>query len=264
MAVFASNPKMQFFDSSGNPLSSGKVYTYEVTTTTNKATYPTLADAVAGTNANANPVVLDSRGEAAIVLTGPTKFKIDDSTDSNIYTVDNYYPATNGAVYDSNNKLILTLTATASAVNSVVIKNNSTGVRPEINAAGESNIGITFRDSNGNELFRTSSVASAVNFIDITNSATGSGVTFTANGDDTNIDINLLPQGTGVVNLKGTATSAAEVRFFEDTDNGTNYIGLKAPTSIATSITYVLPSANGTATQKLTTDGNSPATLTWS
>lgn len=264
MAVFASPPKVQFFDINGDPLSGGFVYTYEVTTTTNKATYPTLSDAVAGTNANTNPVELDSRGEAVICLTGPTKFLIKDADLQTIYTVDNYYPSSNGAIYDSNNKLILTLTPTASAVNSVEVKNNSTGANPEINAKGEANIGITFRDSNGNELFKTSSISSAVNFIEITNSVTGSGVTFTANGDDTNVDINFLPKGTGAVNVKGTSTSAAEVRLFEDTDNGTNYIGLKAPASIVTSITYVLPSVNGTAAQKLTTDGNSPATLTWS
>lgn len=264
MAFYAFTPKVQFFDSNGDPLSSGKVYTYEVGTTTNKASYPTMADAIAATNANANPVVLDSRGEAVICLTGPTKFKIDTSADVNVYTADNFYPMTNGVMYDSNNKVVFTMTATASAVNSIAVKNNSTGVNPEISSVGEADIGIMFRDSNGNELFRTSSVSAAVNFIDITNSATGTGITFTANGDDTNIDVNFQAKGTGVVNVKGTATSAAEVRFFEDTDNGTNYVGLKAPASVATSYTLVLPTTVGTSTQKLTTDGANPATLTWS
>ncbi len=265
MAVFAANPRMQFFDLNGDPLSGGFVYTYEVTTTTNKATYPTLADAVAGTNANANPIELDSKGETVICLTGPTKFVVKDSTLSTIETTDNYYPSSNGSVYDSNNKLILTLTATASAVNSVEVKNNSTGVNAEINAKGEATRGLTFRDSNGNELFRMTSMAAAVNFIDFTNSATGVACTMTLSGDDTNIGYFIQPKGTGVVGILGTADSAAELRLYEDTDNGSNYIGFKAPASIATSYTMVYPTGPGSSTQKLTSDGATPiTTLTWS
>jgi hypothetical protein len=261
MAVWAHTPKMQFFDSNGDPLTSGKVYTYEVGTTTNKATYPTLADAVALTNANANPVVLDSRGEAVIVITGPTKFLVATSADSTIYTVDNFYPETNGNIYDSNNKIILKLTAVASAVNRVEIKNAATGNAPIIKAEGEANIGLQFLDSNGNELFVLAGLTSAVNYVKISNSATGSGVVFSALGDDTNIDINFEPKGTGVANFKGTSTSSAELRLFEDTDNGTNYVGLKAPASISASVTYTLPSADGTNGYQLTTNGS--GTLSW-
>jgi len=62
-------PPQQFFDSDGDVLAGGKIYTYEAGTSNNKATYPTFDDAVAGTNANANPVVLDSEGRAQIWLT---------------------------------------------------------------------------------------------------------------------------------------------------------------------------------------------------
>lgn len=56
-------PKMQFFNAAGtSPLSGGKVFTYAPGTTTKQATYPTSADAIAGTNANPNPVILDSSG----------------------------------------------------------------------------------------------------------------------------------------------------------------------------------------------------------
>ena len=261
MAVWAHTPKMQFFDTNGDPLSSGKVYTYEVGTTTSKASYPTLADAIALTNANANPVVLDSRGEAVIVITGPTKFKVDTSADVTVYTVDNFYPETNGNIYDSNNKIILKLTAVASAVNRVEIKNQATGVAPSIGSNGESNIGLQFLDSNGNELFTLTGVTSAVNYVNITNTATGSGVVFSALGDDTNIDVLFQPKGTGICGIKGTSTASAEVRLFEDTDNGTNYVGLKAPASLAASVTYTLPTADGSNTQKLTTNGS--GTLSW-
>ena len=55
-------PGEQHFDRNGNPLSNGQLYTRETDGVTDKAVYPTEADATAGTNALANPVVLDSEG----------------------------------------------------------------------------------------------------------------------------------------------------------------------------------------------------------
>jgi len=261
MAVFASTPKVQFFDSSGDPLSGGKVLTYDVGTTNNKATYPTLADAVAATNANANPVILDSRGEAVICLTGPTKIVVTDSADVAVYTVDNYYTHSNGILYDSNGNEVLELTATASAVNNIEVKNQSTGVNAEVNASGEATRGITLRDSNGNELLTLTSIASAVNFIDIDNGATGEGCTITCSGGDTNVSFFVQPKGTGVVGILGTADTSAEVRLYEDTDNGSNYIGFKPPAAITTSVTFTLPDGDGSNTQVIQTDGS--GALTW-
>ena len=94
MAKFLGTPKVQYLDSNGDPLVGGKLYTYDPGTTDNKATYPTLADAVAKTNANANPVILDSRGEASVVLAGNTKLVLKDSADATIYTVDNVNDST--------------------------------------------------------------------------------------------------------------------------------------------------------------------------
>lgn len=48
----------QFFDDNGEPLSGGKIYTYEAGTTTQKATYTTQA----GTTEHDNPVELDASG----------------------------------------------------------------------------------------------------------------------------------------------------------------------------------------------------------
>lgn len=120
---------------------------------------------------------------------------------------------------------------------------------------------ILSTDSNGNELIKTSTTTSAVNEITVKNAATGAGPEIQATGGDTNIDLNLQAKGTGAYGFKGTATSAAEARLFEDTDNGTNYIGLKAPASVGTSKTFVLPDADGSANQYLKTNGS--ATLSW-
>lgn len=57
----------------------------------------------------------------------------------------------------------------------------------------------------------------------------------------------------------GTSISLAdrgEVRFVEATANGTNYVGFEAPASIASNLIWVLPSADGSANQVLTTDGS--------
>ncbi len=120
---------------------------------------------------------------------------------------------------------------------------------------------ILSTDSNGNELIKTTTTTSAVNEFTVKNAATGAGPELQATGGDTNIDLNLQAKGTGAYGFKGTATSAAEARLFEDTDNGTNYIGLKAPASVGTSKTFVLPDADGSAGQFLKTDGS--ATLSW-
>ena len=117
------------------------------------------------------------------------------------------------------------------------------------------------RDPNGNELFLTTYVSSAVNYVRVKNAATGNGPELQALGDDTNIDFVLQAKGTGAYALKGTATASAEARLYEDTDNGTNYIGLKAPATVGTSKTFVLPDADGSANQVLKTDGS--ANLGW-
>ena len=80
------SPFMQFFTAGGIPLVGGKLYTYAAGTTTLLATY---TDAT-GTQFNSNPVILDSRGEAAVWLdTAAYKFKLTDSTDVEIWTADN-------------------------------------------------------------------------------------------------------------------------------------------------------------------------------
>ncbi len=79
------NPKQQYFDASGNPLAGGLLYTYAAGTTTPKATYQDAA----GVTPNANPIILDSRGEAVIFWNGSYKVKLNTPADALIWTVDN-------------------------------------------------------------------------------------------------------------------------------------------------------------------------------
>ena len=78
-------PRFKGESSVGLALSGGKLYTYEPGTATPKATY---SDYDLQTP-NANPVVLDSDGEAVVYLDGFYKLKLDDSDDVNQWTMDN-------------------------------------------------------------------------------------------------------------------------------------------------------------------------------
>lgn len=60
----------------------------------------------------------------------------------------------------------------------------------------------------------------------------------------------------GTLAAKGTSASGADLKLYEDTDNGTNYVGFIAPASIASNVQWTLPSADGTANQVLATNGS--------
>ena len=84
--ILSPAPKLQFFTEGGIPLAGGKLYSYAAGTTTPLATYTTST----GIQNNTNPIILDSRGEAAVWLGAASyKLKLTDSTDVEIWTVDN-------------------------------------------------------------------------------------------------------------------------------------------------------------------------------
>jgi hypothetical protein len=76
-----------------------------------------------------------------------------------------------------------------------------------------------------------------------------------------NGNIIIEPNGTGAVLIGGNSTQPTELRFMEDSDNGTNYVALKASNSLTANTTYTLPTADGTSGQVLSTSGT--GTLSW-
>lgn len=81
----------------------------------------------------------------------------------------------------------------------------------------------------------------------------------------TMLDITPPTTSTGGINLKPNTAlipSTSELRFSELTGNGTNYVGFKAPSSIGANKIWILPSADGTSGQVLSTNGS--GTLSWS
>ena len=61
--------------------------------------------------------------------------------------------------------------------------------------------------------------------------------------------------------MAGTSAAGAQIQLAEDTDNGTNYVALKAPDSIASNVVWTLPSADGSNGNALLTNGS--GTLSW-
>jgi hypothetical protein len=131
----------------------------------------------------------------------------------------------------------------------------------------------TLYDGGGNESLECITTASAVNHFSITNAATGAGAIITAAGSDTNIDARIQSKGTGLIKLQDDtevtgylaiqdgATGPGELRVLEDSDNGTNYVGFKAPAAITASVVFELPDGDGTSGQAMTT--NASGVLAW-
>ena len=91
--------------------------------------------------------------------------------------------------------------------------------------------------------------ANTVNWLDSTVSITGlsttaTGTVLTLSDSATTSTVNLI-----IDNQK-------EIRFRETTANGTNYVALKAPASVASDLTFTLPATDGASGQALVTNGS--------
>lgn len=73
-------------------------------------------------------------------------------------------------------------------------------------------------DANGNEIVILDTVTSAVNEITVANAATGAGPSVSATGSDSNINLNLVPKGTGVVSVSGSVNVSGN-QVISVTDN---------------------------------------------
>ena len=124
-------------------------------------------------------------------------------------------------------------------------------------------------DENGNEQIIFQTTGSAVNQFDVTNAATGNSPSISATGGDTNIDMVLVPKGSGETVIgtgsgNATLTSSGAHDLILDTNSGTNS-GTVTITDAANGNITVAPNGTGSAqvtnnaatgsTQTITTDG---------
>ncbi len=100
-------------------------------------------------------------------------------------------------------------------------------------------------DANGNEAVVLQTASSAVNAIEITNAATGGAVVVGAMGDDSNIDIDITPKGTGEVNIAAGNLNYAGTAI---TATGAELNILDGVTSTATELNK-LDGYNGSVTE---------------
>ena len=125
-------------------------------------------------------------------------------------------------------------------------------------------------DENGNEQIVFQTTSSAVNQFDVTNAATGNAPSISATGGDSNIDIALIPKGTGETKVgtgaaDATITSSGAHNLILDTNSGTNS-GTITITDGSNGNIDLTPNGTGDVTLQADTvqigDNNADATLT--
>jgi hypothetical protein len=137
-------------------------------------------------------------------------------------------------VYTGTNANQFTVAHTASAVNYIQVSGSVTSSAPYLLANGsDTNVPLVISSKGSSSiLFKTagttptqmevSHTASAVNYVQVTGAATGVAPVLSAQGSDTNIDLNLTPKGTGKVRF-GTHTGTADTAvsgYIEIKDSG--------------------------------------------
>lgn len=78
---------------------------------------------------------------------------------------------------------------------------------------------VQLKDANGNEILKHTATSNAVNEFTIVNAATGNAPELQATGGDTNIDLKLIPKGTGALSVAGTTDYEDNVTDDDDIPN---------------------------------------------
>lgn len=237
-------PKNQFFDNNGNPLASGKIYTYITGTSTPKATYTNKG----GLTQHPNPIILDSAGRADIWLADDAEYRIivKNSSDSQIgSTLDNQSGI--GISISSFTQLVANLDANGYDISNInILDVNSTssfgglatldaGAAVKNGSTGPGFIDIyedTDNGSNKVQVIVPSSIAS--NTVLTLPATTGTALLDTTMTVTTSGNTTTLP---------GSSTSGAKLVLPEDTDNGSNTLTIKAADSMAANFTLEMPAA---------------------
>jgi hypothetical protein len=115
------------------------------------------------------------------------------------------------SILDTNGNTIMSMVPVASAVNYIATVNNAAGSAPSFQAGGsDSNIGLTLYSkglgsitlrgaASGTVVLVATPVASGVNALLMQNAVTGASPSIAATGTDTNVGLNLISKGSGVV-----------------------------------------------------------------
>ena len=193
------------------------------TTNDGQTSSPTL------TNPKILTKVLDTNGNEVLEF-GPTgsavnHVKFINAATGNVPTIQTAGEADIGLdIENSEGEELLKIGATATAVNEITITNSATGNAVTIAATGDdTNIDLslnakgtgglitptTLLDTNGNEWVTHVATGSAVNNVRITNAATGNAAKIDVT--ETNTNLELVGNGTGVATVNGLATKIVNI-----------------------------------------------------
>lgn len=115
------------------------------------------------------------------------------------------------------------------------------------------------KDSNGNIVNTFVGVGSATDYLTFTNStgtAPTAGPIIGVDGSNTNMNLDFQVKGTAAYQFLATTTSPSIIRMYEQTTNGTNYVGIKAAASLAGNQDWEWPGADGSANFIMKTNGS--------
>lgn len=146
MATLSPSPILKFYAADGTtPLAAGKVYTYQSGSTTPQPTYTNASGTLA-----ANPVVLDSKGEAVMYLDTASNYRFDIKTTGDVLVrrVDDIQAAPTS---------IATSNIQAGAVGTTQLANDSVTFAKIQNLSGQSLIGKSTAGSGDSEQIGLSS-----------------------------------------------------------------------------------------------------------
>jgi len=150
-------------------------------------------------------------------------------------------------------------TASNIGIAGVGVFKQKTGVDLELKKINAGSSKVTVTDDVANNELDIDVAPSAIDHNALLNYVANQHINWTAASS------NLVTSGTGefanLLSIKGNATNAGRIKIYEDTDNGTNSVEIKAPAILAADYALTLPPDDGLVNQVLTTDG--AGVLSW-
>ena len=242
MAVLTPSPKMQFESAAGVPLSGGKVYTYAAGTTTPQATFTDYT----GATSNANPIILNSRGEAAIWLGSASyKFKLTDANDVEIWTVDYISAPTSGVSPVLSGNVVIDSDTPGVALK---ITQTGTGAVLRVQDSADPDVTPFIIDNAGNVGIGTATPSAQ---LETTGAAKFASATITT-------PLGVASGGTGLATLTANNVllgNGASAPTFVAPGTAGNLLTSNGTTWQSTAATVEIPSQTGNSGKVLTTDG---------
>lgn len=273
MPAYIGPGKIQFFDNNGIPLNGGQVWVYEAgSVDTLIDTYDDWDDALNEVNPQANPVPLNTRGEAVIIINDAVKLQvegpdIDPNTGhgSIIWTVDSVavadasstsiggYHFLNNTIANEDNDIAFGFSSSTNPQNYILIASQDSTTPPTISVVSDS---VTDQDLvlqgqnyghvvvyEGLEVTNSNITWTGFDLLSSTSGSTGGTIISTGSGADS--DLNISCKGNGTIKLGKTSVTSGT---FAVTSTST-FVG--AVTCNSTCTTSGLKLSNGAFTTTL-------------